>query len=981
MLNLYTEEFTNKSIENISDILLEKIENNNYDFLVILPNRRLITYLRNKILKKVPAVYNLKIYTFDDVINKGNLKNINDRMEDEVQKIVVKLAINRCIENNKLPDNNFYKSDGFFNICFEYINMLKGSLKSNIDFEEEIPQESSLYSISICYKEYEKILKENSIQDKYDFYKYILQNDDLKGVKDIYIDGFFEFRSIEYKIIEKLAEDNKNVNIYLHNSRVEDFSIIKETLDNLKRLGFKENTIQSKKNNFQYLSTTLFSSKDYSCDSDIKIVKCDDSYLEVKKLMLEIKRDIQKGIDFKDITILVNNKNEFLKELILSLEEENIPYEKNIEQSLLDYKLFSQIKEIMCLDCTVREYLTSLLEFSDIFKFDEDMVYSLKRHISSINLNTFDDYKNLKVLKDDINYYNYLEIINKIETVYNSILSGNNFEIIKNIKKVTLDRINLKDENKIIDYELSLFYKSAENFLELLERLESQYRNLVEEMNSEDFINIMTLIISSYKISENLNNDKGVKIQDTTTMRLLNTKNIYILGMNENNFPSKKNYNFFYNEANVDILKNIGIDILSQKDENIRDLLRFLLAISTAENKLYLSYNTEDDELQSKYIDEIKSKAEVVEENYDIKSYLKPSKEEISTINDFKRFISSYNLDDIDDEKINDIFNSDIVKIKSNFKNRESDILFNDETLKKHKLNFENHRYSVSQLETYQRCPQQYYYKYVLKVKEIYTGDKSFEMRSIGTVFHEVLEKYYRFYKEDNIKKIDTRNNIELSNIEEAFLLDRFKEGFLNLGYSIMDAKVKNYIYVYEKLAKDLIEKDILYLSLYNRKFYPEEFEKKFEIILDDFKSDKSIKLHGFIDRIDMDNSGNKILVDYKLGKSSGKSLGDFEKDKTLQFPIYSFVKNVVGCKYMTMRGSNISEFFIMDDFASKYSNAKSVLDLEARRNFEKLTKEKVFTIVKDIEDAKFNIGTEIKDDCKICDYRKICEYRRGGAI
>lgn len=981
MLNLYTEEFTNTSVDKISDILLEKIENNNYDFLVILPNRRLITYLRNKILDKVPAVYNLKIYTFDDVINKGNLKNINDRMEDEVQKIVVKLAIDRCILDGRLDNSNFYKSDGFFNICFEHINMLKSSLKHNNEFKKEIPKESSLYSISICYDEYEKILQENNIQDKYDFYKYILQNDDLEDVKDVYIDGFFEFRPIEYKIIETLAEEDKNIDIFLHNPRVEDFSIIKETLKKLNKLGFIENKIETEKNKFQKLSQVLFTKKEYTDNNNIKLVKCDDSYLEVKRLMLEIKRDVKKGIDFKDITVLVNNKNEFLKELILSLEEENIPYEKNIEQSLLDYKLFSEIKEILCLDCTIKEYLLSLLEFSDIFKFDEDIVYGLKRNINSINLDTFKEYKDLKVLKDDINYYEYLAIIEKIENVYNTVSSDDNFAVINNIKKVIIKRINLKDENKNIDYEMSLFYKSAENFIELLERLESQYRNLVEEMDSENFINIMNLIISSYKISENLNNEKGIKIQDTTTMRLLNTKNIYILGMNSNNFPSKKNYNFFYNEDNIGILKKINVDILSQKDEDVRDLLRFISSISTIKEKLYISYNTENDELESNYLTEIKSKTKLDEEIYDIKSYLKPSKDDISTIDDLKRLITMYDLEDIDKKKIDGLFKGNINRINKYFNPRNIDISFDDKTLNEHKIDFKDHRYSVSQLESYQRCPRQYYYKNILKVREIYTDDKSYEMRSIGTVFHEVLEKYYKFYKKDNIEKINTGKNIELTTIEEAFLLDRFKEGFLNQGYSLMDAKIISLINIYENLAKDLIEKDIFYLSLAEKKFYPEEFEKKFEISLSDLNDEKSIKLHGFIDRIDMDNYGNKILVDYKLGKSSGKNIKDFEKDETLQFPIYSFVKNVVGCKYMTLRGSNIQEFFVMDDFASKYSNSKAVLDLEKRRNYENLTKEKVFALVKDIEDGKFNLGTEDNDKCKICDYKKICEYRRGGAI
>lgn len=968
MLNIYMENFTNTSILKIKDILLEKIEKNQYDFLVILPNRKVITYLRNEILKVVPAVYNLKIYSFDDIINKTNKDDIDEKMDDEIQQIIIKLAINKCIEKNILDDNIFFNSDGFLKICKEYIGLMKSSLIEDINIKKMINSKETIRFIALVYSEYENILKKFNIRDKYDFYKTILTNEDLKNVKDIYIDGYFEFRTIEYRIIELLSKDNKNINIYLHNNRLDDFELLKKTINKLKYFGFNLSNEESSKNFYQNLSSYMFTKKTIEENSNIKIVKCDDSYLEIKRLMIEIKKDKEKGIDFNNMKIIVNNTNEYLNDLTYSLKEENIPYEKNTKKNIVEYKIFSELLSILSTDKNLKDYILSILDFTDIFNFDKDISRDIKILLSGLSADTFNDYYNMDIFSRDINYTKHINLLKKIEKIYNLINRGNSVEIINYIQNILVTEYkekSSKNNQPNYSYERSLYFKSLEKFIELLEKLKIQYKDILNELETKEFIKIMRLILSSYLINENLDNHQGIKIEDTTTSRLLEYPNIYILGLNSKNYPGTKNYDFFYNEINIAELKKYDIDILSINEENTRDLLRFLYTLSSVDEKLYLSYNTENDEMESNYLTEIKNQLDLTYKNYDtysIKDYIRPDEKKITTQKDLNRFLATKKI------KYTETYISQDIENKP---------VFTDNTLVDYTKDSKKKIYSATSLETYQRCPLQYYYKYVLAIKNEYIDDSSHEMKTIGKAIHKTLERFYSEYNDLIRNIIDCKVTLKFTDEQKKLVLKTLEEVFIKENFSIEDLKINSLINIYYDLILELIELDIMASINSDKKYYPSEFEKSFEVKLD--KDGKEILLKGYIDRIDKDNSGNKILIDYKLGKSSNKNLKDFYDDKTLQFPIYALQENIDGCKYMTIRGKKIHDFFIMD--FNNSSKAKTVLDESKRNDFRMKTVEKVFDIIKNIESANFFKGPKSKDDCKICEYKKICEYRRVESI
>ena len=164
--------------------------------------------------------------------------------------------------------------------------------------------------------------------------------------------------------------------------------------------------------------------------------------------------------------------------------------------------------------------------------------------------------------------------------------------------------------------------------------------------------------------------------------------------------------------------------------------------------------------------------------------------------------------------------------------------------------------YSATQLGMLQRCPRQYYYRYILGVKS-----KPGAALSFGGAGHDALEYNYT-------QKIESHNDRPVNEVQEVFAAAL--EGKKN-DTSWVDMK-------YEKvldLGTELIHE---YQTNYAPQIQPVSVEKEFLISLPGVS--KPIK--GFIDIID----DNGIIRDHKfVGRVKTKR----DVETSLQLGIYSF--------------------------------------------------------------------------------------------
>lgn len=180
-------------------------------------------------------------------------------------------------------------------------------------------------------------------------------------------------------------------------------------------------------------------------------------------------------------------------------------------------------------------------------------------------------------------------------------------------------------------------------------------------------------------------------------------------------------------------------------------------------------------------------------------------------------------------------------------------------------------RYSPSQIQTYINCPYLYYLEYILGLEVSNWEYEDKEFLDIGNFYHKILENYFKNFK-DTVPEYNE---------------DLYREIFSN-EFKDLDVNLKSIgeTLYYERLKAYLIF-EIQRMVKYGLK--PKEFEKPFDITIDD------IKINGRIDRIDLCEKGMAHIVDYKSGKcASAKSAraGD-----NLQLQIYAMAATDMGYK------------------------------------------------------------------------------------
>jgi ATP-dependent helicase/nuclease subunit B len=313
----------------------------------------------------------------------------------------------------------------------------------------------------------------------------------------------------------------------------------------------------------------------------------------------------------------------------------------------------------------------------------------------------------------------------------------------------------------------------------------------------------------------------------------------------------------------------------------------------------------------------------------------------------------------------------------------------------KNKLNEE---FSVTQLETYAKCPYKYFAERILKLKPIEEPEEEIEGQELGSLLHSIL---YEFYTE--LKK----KNIILSGADEQqFSIAE------ELIFNIADKKVKaiGFKSPYNFFEQEKIlgiegnrKNSILYKFLLTEKenddgFVPEFFEVGFGNINSKYNSpDKppidistgSVKIRGKIDRIDINHKEKSFkVVDYKLGGKKPK-IDELLNGISLQLPLYMYaakeiIKKQLQKDYMPAGAEIFSLKYKEGDFGKFPINIsdKKLPHAEGSTVYDELiniTLAALEKYVSQIAEGKFNLSV-LKDRenvvCRYCGFKPICRIQ-----
>ncbi|MEK6372872.1 MAG: PD-(D/E)XK nuclease family protein [Acidobacteriota bacterium] len=197
---------------------------------------------------------------------------------------------------------------------------------------------------------------------------------------------------------------------------------------------------------------------------------------------------------------------------------------------------------------------------------------------------------------------------------------------------------------------------------------------------------------------------------------------------------------------------------------------------------------------------------------------------------------------------------------------------------------------SPTQLEDFGECPQKFLLKHVLGARDIEDPEHELQMnaRDKGKVDHGILERFYREVSEDDIERAaewlprlepSLGERIEALVDETYDALERDAPPFNPTMRQIERGATRRILR--EFLARDLAD-------LHATGLRPKEFEYRCETRLD--VGGVSLRVEGWIDRIDTDGAHRYRVVDYKGGKATRhKDLPKkVDRGVRLQLPLYA---------------------------------------------------------------------------------------------
>jgi len=249
-------------------------------------------------------------------------------------------------------------------------------------------------------------------------------------------------------------------------------------------------------------------------------------------------------------------------------------------------------------------------------------------------------------------------------------------------------------------------------------------------------------------------------------------------------------------------------------------------------------------------------------------------------------------------------------------------------------------KFSFSQLKTFQNCPWEYKFIYILKMP---TEDTSYF--TFGRVIHSCLRQFFLPLLTDSWQQPSLFNDKDNKAVDLSLkrLLSLYDEYWVNSGYRDRAESDD-----YKSLGKKILQ--TLHNELGDKKPTIAFLEKKFNLSLG-----KEI-LTGAIDRVDQLADGTFEIIDYKTGQKP-KTFG-FEQKQQLLLYQAALEEN------FNMKISKLSFYYLKDNEQITFVAKAGEIDK---------VKQKMLDLINEIKTFDFTPRPGIM--CKNCPYKKLCEF------
>lgn len=969
--------------------ITQKIKEEN-KILIITPEQFSFT-AEKKLMDAIDtqAVLNAEVLTLSRMAYRV-INEIGGKTETNLSKCGKAMLIYSILNNQKKELKFLGKTDENVDMLDTAITELKKhgisleQLSEEINKQDDIYLKNKLKDLSVVYNGFEEQLSGKYI-DETDLLTILAQNiENTDMFKDavIYIDEFAGFTSQEYEIIEKLVQIAKQVTITictdeLHDIKNPDTDIfysnqvtVNKLLEVAQNCDSKieeiklENTYRFKSTELKHLEQNLYDNKPKKYNKQVENMQlflAKNQYSEIEEVaknILKLVRD--KGYRYRDISIITKNIATYSSLARAIFDKYDIPIfideNRDLNQNIVIQYVLA-ILEIFIKNWSyeaVFNYIKtgfSNIEDDDIFKLEK---YCLKWGIKQNKWKkefTYGNYEEKdkaeierleQIRKDLVNpLMNLKHKIDENKTVRGISKAIYEFLVEQQIFEKVQEKI--EELNEIGQVDLANEYESSlQNIIEILDEIVLVFDE--DKITIDKYNQILKIGFKNSSLTKIPGTQDQVIMGDVDRSRSHKVKAIFIIGLNDGEFPSVRKDEGFLNDSDRDILKQDGIELAKGTiDKLYEDSFNIYKAFTTAEEKLYLLYSSSD--MQGKalrpsmLINKIKKiypmlqeQSDVIEKQSEILNKKTTYEELITNLSKLKEqdsidkiwyYVYDYYKKDAEwNEKLQQSLKGlSYTNIPEKIEQNNIDRLYGNTLVT-----------SISKLERYRSCPFSYYLQYGLKIKP--QEELKIQTLNTGTFIHEVIDEFFETVKSQGI---------ELAEITEEQLSEIINK--------IIDEKLgqnKNYIFTstakYRALVvrlKKIIKKALKYIigTIVQSRFEvlgtEVEFgdKGKYKPIRLTLEDGKRIEIIGKIDRIDTakGEDGKYLrIIDYK---SSAKNIDLNEVYAGLQIQLLTYLD--ASCKEEDLMPAGVLYFSMLEQMIkSNKRMEQEEIEEKIRANF-----------------------------------------------
>ena len=955
---------------------------------MIVPNQMALMS-EKRLMEKADnlALVNTEVITFSRMAFRvrneiGGAKKTN--LSKSGKAMLLYDILSKCKDNLNFLGKNAENVDIIGNSITEFkkhrINI--DNLKEEANTTTDIYLKLKLNDMITMYEEFEKsiqdkFLDENDVLDILN--TQILESNQFKDAI-IYIDEFVGFTTQEYEIIAKLMQLAKEVNVTIctdnlvqqedadkdifyanKNTGIKLINLAKEygieieddvKLTELHR--FKNEELKHLEENFYAVPYKTYKEE----PKNIKMFLANNQYTEIEHIASEIVKLVRnENYRYKDISVITKNLNLYSSLIKVIFASYNIPVfideKKELSENIL-VKFLIAVLEICNKNWSYESVFNYLktgfvnIEREEIFKLEN---YCIRWGIKG------------KWYKEDWNYVGkeeYTEeelarlnelrrmIVTPIRKLQEKSRKDNSFI---NLTKILYEFL---EEMKIEEVITSKIEKLEEKgFIEIANEYESSFKVLIElfdeivlvfgeeKTNFDKYMNILKIGLKNTGLGKIPATQDQVIVGDVSRSRSHKVRAVFIIGINDGEFPSIYKDEGFFNDKDREYLKAQGFDLANGSLENLyEENFNIYKAFTIAEEKLFLSYASSDNEGRTLRPSILITKLKKIYPNLQERSDIITQEKEIITANNtFDNLIEKLNSYQ-EGEEIEDIW-FDVLEYYGNNPLWKGRLLKSLEGIKYtnvpekikpefiKKLYGETLHTTISRLERYRSCPFSFYLEYGLKLKE----KKSLKLQPIdtGSFMHEVIDE---FFEEVADKKISIK---ELEKEEIEKIVKQIIEEKLNLKANYIFKSIPKFMVLTNRLCR-LVTLSIVYivqgLQATDFEVVGNEIEfkngKEYKPIEITTEDGRKVEITGKIDRIDLakDATGKYIrIIDYK---SSAKDINLNEVLAGLQLQLITYLDAV--CEEKDVIPAGVLYFGLTEPKLDKVKNSKNITDEEVEQ-------------------------------------------------